>query len=62
MKQICEVVRDLLWLYEEGECSEGTRQFVESHLEECEECRRYQGRYLFKDKRQDINWIREILK
>lgn len=43
MKQICEVVRDLLWLYEEGECSEGTRQFVESHLEECEECRRYQG-------------------
>ena len=26
------------------------------------ECRRYQRGYLFKDKRQDINWIREILK
>lgn len=42
MKQICEVVQDLLWLYEEGECSAGTKRFVEDHLAECKECRTYQ--------------------
>ena len=41
MNQKCEIVRDLLWMYEEGECSEGSRHYVEEHLRECEECRKY---------------------
>lgn len=41
MNQRCEIVRDLLWMYEEGECSEGSRHYVEEHLRECEECRKY---------------------
>ena len=35
----CGVVGDLLPIYEIGECSEDTRAFVESHMEECESCR-----------------------
>ncbi len=41
MKQMCEVIQDLLLLYIEGEGSEGTKQFVEAHLAECEECRTF---------------------
>ena len=41
MKQIpCEVIRDLLPSYTDGLVSETTRQIVEQHLGECEECRK----------------------
>lgn len=39
MKKICDIVEDLLLLYEEGECSEGSRELVEEHLKTCENCR-----------------------
>jgi hypothetical protein len=35
----CEVVQDLLALYAEGEVNQGTRNFIETHLKECEKCR-----------------------
>lgn len=35
----CEVIRDLMVLYEDDACSEESRQIVDAHIEECEECR-----------------------
>lgn len=41
MKTACNVVRDLLILYEGSSCSEESRALVEEHLEECPECAEY---------------------
>lgn len=35
----CSVVLDLLPLYEEGVCSDETKEYVVNHLEECNQCR-----------------------
>ena len=40
MKWNCELIQDLLPLYEEELCSPASRQAVQEHLEECECCRR----------------------
>lgn len=37
----CEIVRDLLPLYVDGVCSEGSRNAVAAHLEACEKCREF---------------------
>lgn len=39
MKINCEMARDLLPLYEDGVCSETSKAAVESHLNDCEDCR-----------------------
>lgn len=39
MKTPCNVIRDLLPLYQDGVCSPESRQLVDEHLEECEPCR-----------------------
>ena len=39
MKTPCNVIRDLLPLYQDGVCSPESRQLVAEHLEECETCR-----------------------
>ncbi len=36
----CDIVRDLLPLYEDGLCSEESRRAVEEHLKTCEACRK----------------------
>lgn len=38
MKVPCEVIQDLLPLYEDGVCSEASRALVEEHLSACETC------------------------
>ena len=38
MKYDCEVIRDLLPLYQDGVCSENSRLAVEEHLSECPAC------------------------
>lgn len=38
MKNICDIVQDLLPLYLDGICSEGSCEFVEEHISECEKC------------------------
>lgn len=43
MKWNCEIIQDLLPLYEEGLCSPSSRQAVEAHLCECESCRQLTG-------------------
>lgn len=37
--KICEIVRDLLPLYIDDVCMEGSRELVEEHLKNCEACR-----------------------
>lgn len=39
MKLTCDIVQDLLPLYEENLCSEASRAAVEEHLKECSVCR-----------------------
>lgn len=38
MKLSCEIVQDLLPLYEDGVCSQASREAVEAHLRQCESC------------------------
>ena len=37
----CEVIKDLLPLYVDDICSEKSKDIIEEHLAECEECRNY---------------------
>ena len=39
MTEKCELFRDLYDLYEDGICSDDSKNFVEEHLSECKECR-----------------------
>ncbi len=41
----CNIVRDLLPLYLDGETSPESSEMVKSHLEECDECRKYFRNY-----------------
>lgn len=43
MKISCEIIRDLIPLYEDEVCSEKSREAVEKHLKGCEECRKMAG-------------------
>ena len=36
---VCEIADDLLPLYVDGACSNGSREFIEDHVKECENCR-----------------------
>lgn len=40
MKQDCAVIQDLIILYEDDVLSSESRQMVEAHIEQCEECRK----------------------
>lgn len=44
MSKQCKIIEDLLPLYHDGVCSEESRQMIEEHLSQCEECRRLLGR------------------
>lgn len=41
MKLSCNLIKDLLILYEDDACSEDSRQVVEEHLNDCPECSKY---------------------
>ena len=40
-KTNCNIIKDLLPSYMENICSNDTREFVENHLSECENCRKF---------------------
>lgn len=40
MKVECNIIRDLMVLYELENCSEESIQMIKNHIEECEECRK----------------------
>lgn len=41
MKYSCNLIRDLIPLYCDEICSEESKEAVETHMEECEDCRNY---------------------
>ena len=43
MNKQCKIVEDLLPLYHDGVCSEESRQMVDEHLAQCEDCRKMLG-------------------
>ena len=43
MKNMCEIVQDLLPLYVDGCCTQGSRELVEEHLKECSACKQVFG-------------------
>ena len=40
MRLPCEMIQDLMPLYEEGLCSAATHTAVEEHFQDCEQCRK----------------------
>ena len=40
MKISCSVIRDILPLYVENMVSEDTKEIVEEHIKDCEECKK----------------------
>ncbi len=40
MNTTCEVIRDLLALYHDGVCSDGSKSLVEEHLKNCSACQK----------------------
>ena len=38
MKEKCEIIEDLLPLYQDKVCSDASTQLVEKHLKECSKC------------------------
>ncbi|MDD6035916.1 MAG: zf-HC2 domain-containing protein [Lachnospiraceae bacterium] len=47
MSLSCNVVQDLIVLFQEGVVSEETRRDIRAHLKECRECRRVYREYAF---------------
>ena len=45
-KQKCKIVEDLFGLYSEGLTSENTKNMIEEHLKECEQCQEKYERHL----------------
>lgn len=43
MKNMCDIVQDLLPLYVDGCCTQGSRELVEEHLKECTACKQVFG-------------------
>lgn len=41
MKYSCNVIKDLIPLYYDSACSQESKEIVEQHIEECQECRKY---------------------
>lgn len=42
-KRECDIVQDLLPLYCDGACSDSSKNFVETHIEQCDKCKKVYG-------------------
>jgi len=66
MSKQCKIIEDLLPLYHDGVCSEESRQMVEEHLSQCEECRKLlnqiDGEIVSPAKDTDIKMLKGISK
>ena len=66
MSKQCKIIEDLLPLYHDGVCSEESRQMVEAHLSECEECRKLLAQIdddiIFPAKDEDVEELKGISK
>ena len=41
MRYPCKLIQDILPLYHDGVCSQESKEIVEQHFSDCEECRKY---------------------
>lgn len=55
MKISCIVIRDLLPLYHDNVCSEESRELIEEHIKNCEDCKTELEKYNMEIKR--VNYI-----
>lgn len=66
MSKQCKIIEDMLPLYHDGVCSEESRQMVEAHLSECEECRKLLAQIdddiIFPAKDEDVEVLKGISK
>lgn len=66
MSKQCKIIEDLLPLYHDGVCSEESRQMVEEHLSQCEECRsllsKIDGELVSPAKDKDLKMLKDISK
>lgn len=67
MSKQCKIVEDLLPLYHDGVCSEESREMVDEHLAQCEDCRKsleqIDGELLSPTEQDsDINLLKSITK
>ncbi len=66
MNYPCGIIKDLLPLYIDAVCNDESRQAVENHLAECEECRKYYAAmsaaedYVDKDNLVDENMVNSL--
>lgn len=66
MSKQCKIIEDLLPLYHDGVCSEESKQLVEEHISQCEECRnlltRIERDIISPAKEQDVKLLSGISK
>ena len=65
MDKNCKVIKDLLPSYIDHVTSEETNKFIEEHLKECKECKKYfdeMNSEVEKEKIKDIEMVKEIKK
>ena len=65
MDKNCKLIRDLLPSYLDHVTSEDTSKFVEEHLKECKECKKFfdeMNSEVDKEKIKDIEIVKEIKK
>lgn len=66
MSKQCKIIEDLLPLYYDGVCSEESKQMVEEHLSQCEECSilfsKIEGEIVSPNKDEDLKILEGISK
>jgi len=66
MSKQCKIIEDLLPLYHDGVCSDESKQMIEEHLSQCEECRnllsRIDGEIVSPAKDEDVKMLEGISK
>lgn len=66
MSKQCKIIEDLLPLYHDGVCSEESKQMIEEHLSQCEECRnllsKIDGEIVSPAKDEDVKMLEGISK
>lgn len=66
MKKECEIVKDLLFCYNDGIASNSSKELVESHIKDCETCRlaleEMQKDKNQQDNKEEIDYLKKINK
>jgi len=61
MKMDCNVIKDLMVLYDVGNCSEESEALIRDHIETCEECKKI-WEEMDSEKNEELDGIEEVIK